>query len=806
MIISYRWITELLGFTIPPREMMEKLVMLGHEIDSFVDLGMLDNPIRIARITKVEPHPASREPGAGPGAKHLTLCTVDDGSDAPLRVVCGAPNAAEGIVTVLARSGAKLPSGQVLQRTQIRGVASDGMLLAPDEMGLGTSHEGILVLEDDAQVGQGYDLILNLEITANRADCLSMTGVARDLAASFGKKIYMPPIRVKETYQGIMEWARVSIKCPDDCPRYTARIIHDVQVGPSPAWLQRRLLACGLRPINNIVDATNLVLMEMGHPLHAFDYDRLHKREIIVRKAKPDEKLYLIDESNIVLSEEDTVIADAEGPVALAGVMGGGHTAVSDSTRNVLLECALFKSSTTRRTARRHKISTDASYRFERGVDPGAILRALDRCAVLIAETAEGKIPHGILDVHYQKVAPLHLPLRPSRVCRVLGVDLPKTVIADLVAAVGCDIVRTDDELMVLSVPSHRGDITREEDIYEEIARLHGYNEIPSTLPHLAMDARPPNETVRTEQLFQDILSGLGFREAVHTSFVGATQMEELGLHPESALRMLNPVSKELDLLRPDLTPSMVRTLVFNQNRGNADLHLFEISKTFHPGDGAATSAIEKRMVILASMGCACPASWKGGVPHEADFFSMKGVLETLLAKLGIAGLKVERGGPAFLHPGRGVRLLLQGTDGDVEVGWMGELGPVYRERLGLRGRPVLAELFLEPLCPFIRATRRAAEIPRFPSIERDLALVVDTGVTAGKVEETIKAAAGELLEALFLFDHYTGDQVAAGKKSLGYRAVYRHPDRTLTDDKVDAIQRSILAALTERIGAVLRA
>jgi phenylalanyl-tRNA synthetase beta chain len=434
---------------------------------------------------------------------------------------------------------------------------------------------------------------------------------------------------------------------------------------------------------------------------------------------------------------------------------------------------------------------------------------------MLIAELGEGKIPHGILDVHCQRTAPLHLALRTARACRVLGIDLPKTIIADLVAAIGCEILRTEEELLVLSVPSHRGDITREEDIYEEIARLYGYDRIPSTLPNLPIQDRPPNATVRTRCLLQDLLVELGFRETIHTSFVGAAQMEELGLDSQSALKILNPISRELDLLRPDLAPSMLRTLVFNQNRGNTDLHLFEISKTFHFGD-MATPTVEKPMVILASMGACSPGSWRGGAPQDADFHTMKGVLEVLFLKLGVGAFKVARGGPSFLQTGRSARLLLQtvrsagfspfpNVGGEVEVGWMGELGPVVRERLGLRGRPVLAELSLDALGPFISSARRFTEIPRYPTIERDLALVVDSGVPAGKAERIIESEAGELLESLFLFDCYTGEQIAAGKKSLGYRAVYRHPDRTLTDGEVDAIQQKILKALSEQVGAVLR-
>ncbi|NQU43542.1 phenylalanine--tRNA ligase subunit beta, partial [bacterium] len=800
MKTTYRWLTEVLGFEIPPQEMVDKLIMIGHEVENTIDLGMLENPIRIARVVKVAPHPAALEPNAKPNVLNMTVCEVDDGHGESCKVVCGAPNVREGQISVLARSGAILPNGLALKTTKVRGVPSEGMLVAPDELGLGSDHSGIIVLEDDALVGQGYDLILEMEITPNRPDCLSVIGLARDLAAAHHRKVYFHPPRVKETYENVQGFGCVTVKCADDCPRYTARIIQGVRIGPSPDWLKRRLLAVGLRPINNVVDVTNYVLMELGHPLHAFDYDKLSNHEIIVRHAEPGEQLRLIDESIIELAPgEDMVIADGQRPVALAGIMGGRDSEVSEKTENILLESAYFNPSTIRRSARRHKMSTDASYRFERGADPEGLIRALDRAASLIVEVAGGKVPKGILGTQPKKTPVATIVFRPERACRVLGIDLSKTEVADLAAAMGCEVIRSEDQVLVLSVPSYRIDITREEDIYEEVARLYGFDRIPATMPYKPIAAEPGHPAYRLRRLLQDLMVDLGFQEAIHISFISEAQLQELDCETGSVLRVSNPISRDQEILRPDLTPSMLRTLVRNQNRGNADLHLFEISKTFHFGD-MATPYEERQKLMLACMGACHPRSWQdGGAP--ADFFHLKGILEILFAKLGIPEIRLEKGGPSFLHPGRCARILLDGPEGDVKVGWVGELGPKARARLDLRGRPVLAEIDVLSLGKCFDPSRRFQEIPRYPAIERDLALVVDQDVPAGRIAATIRSVAGNLLESLDLFDHYTGEQVGSNKKSLAYHAIYRDPQRTLQDEEVDRLQKKILKELVEKAG-----
>lgn len=792
MKISYRWLHEFLNFTISPAEIVDKLIMIGHEVEEVIDLGMIDNLIRTARVVSVEDHPDS---------DHLTICKVDNGLGQEVQVVCGAPNVAAGMISVLAGVGATLPNGLTLKRTKIRGVRSEGMLLALDEMGLGTGHEGIVELEPDTKIGEGYDLLLDLEITPNRPDCLSIFGLARELAAVYCNKAYGRTVRIKETYENVRDYINISIKCPEECPRYAARLIKDVKIGPSPAWFQRRLLSVGLRPINNVVDATNYVLMELGHPMHAFDYDNLSEKRIVVRLAEPDETIKIIDGSEVKLKAgSDMLITDGVKPIALAGVMGGFNSEVTPETTNVLLESAYFKPATIRLTSRRHNISTDASYRFERGTDQQHVTVVLDRATALIVELGGGVVPKGIADTQPRVASSNTLMLRTDRACKLLGVDLDKTLMADLLSRLGFEMLRSDRDMLVVAVPPHRVDISREEDLYEEIARMHGYDKIVSTMPKLEASPESLHDTVWLRRLLQDRLVALGLYEAINLSFIGESDLDDLDMPHEGILKLLNPMSREQAILRPDLTPSILRNVVYNQNRGNLNVQLFEISRTFHFGD-MATPYLEKEALVIALTGKAEEASWHKGVVKDIDFFDLKGLLESLFVSLGIAGLKYATNAPAFLHPGRSARLLY----GDTPVGWFGELGPVQRERLGLNSRTQIAHIELEALRELVTLRRKFKEIPRYPAIERDLALLLDKTVPAAKVEGVVRSAAGNLLESISLFDCYEGEQVPEGQKSLAYRLVYRHAERTLTDDEVENAQQKVLAKVEKAFSARLR-
>jgi phenylalanyl-tRNA synthetase beta chain len=792
MKASYRWLKEYLHIDITPQMVTERLTMIGHEVEETIDLGLGNNPIRIARVEKVEPHTNSDK---------LSVCTVNYGGETSATVVCGAPNVATGQIAVLALAGASLPGGLVLKRTKIRGVASEGMLCALDELGLGSDHSGILVLnEKDWKIGEGFDYLYDISLTPNRGDCLSIFGLARDLAATFGKKVYLPGNRPRETYESVDQAIDISIRCPDQCQRYCARVINGVKIGPSPQWLQLRLLSVGLRPINNVVDVTNLAMMEIGHPMHAFDLDRLRQKEILVRLAKDGEKMKLLDGSEIELASGlDMVITDGVGPIALAGVMGGHESEVTESTERLLLEAAYFEPKTIRRTARRHRMSTDASFRFERGADIEVLPRVLDHAASLILELAGGEVPRGFVDCHPKPIEQRTLLLRTDRAARLLGVEIPRTRVADLLTALNFEILRADRERLVIGVPSFRSDISREEDIYEEIARLQGFDNIPSTMPYMAANAQPMPQSLRLRREIQDHLIRLGFDEAVNLSFVSGECLADLGFDPTEALQLLNPLSREQAVMRTDLAPSMLRTVVYNLNRGNTNLRLFETSRTYHFGD-MATPYVETEALVLGMIG-STETSWRGEKRREFDFFDMKGVVESLLHDIGIASWRWEAGGPDFLHAKRRVKLYID----DKHVGWLGELSPTIRQKKDIAGRFLMAEIALDPICELGMARRVFREIPRYPAIERDLALVVDRGTQAGMLESTIRASAGDLLESLAIFDHYEGNQVGEGKKSIGFRACYRHAERTLTDEEVDTVQKKVLNALTKQTGATLR-
>ena len=793
MRITYRWMKEYLNFAISPREMIDKLTEIGHEVEEIIDLGLLENPIRVCRITRVEPHP---------DAKNLTLCTVEDGSGEPLTVVCGAPNVAEGATAVLARVGAKLPNGVVLKKTKIRGVYSEGMLLASDEMGLGSDHSGLLLLEKDAlPIGEGYDVIIDLSITPNRPDCLSIFGLARDIAAAYGQKVYPRPGRSRETYVTIDSQVKISVKCTEDCPRYTARLIRGIKIAPSPQWLQLRLLSVGLRPINNVVDVTNYILMERGHPLHAFDFDHLRGQQIIVRLAKHGETLELLDGTNLTLKEEeDMVIADGERPVALAGIMGGATSEITETTENILLESAYFSPTTIRRSSKRHHISTDASFRFERGTEQGVLIEVLDRATSLIAELGHGEVAKGIIDTTPKQPALRSVLLRTDRARRMLGIEITKTQIADILASLGFEIVRSDRENLVVSVPGYRVDISREEDIYEEIARIHGYAKIPATIPYLPATASRIAPINGLQRFVQNRLVGLGFSEIITFSFMSPDHLEELGMDASGALQILNPLSRDQAILRTDLAPQMLRTMLYNQNHGNSALRLFELGKAFGPGDDMVTPYHESETLSLGMMGATESLNFRAA-SREVDFFDLKGCLETLFISLGLPALKWVGGAPPLLHPGRSARIFA----GDTEVGWAGELNPAFQGKLGFKNRPQLAQIHLDLILPLVRFDRVYVEIPRYPATERDLALVVDQGIAACQIEEIIRSMAGELLESLYLFDFYIGAQVQPGKKSLAYRLTYRSAARTLTDVEVDDLQKKVLGKLASDLGAVLR-
>ncbi|MFH1807365.1 MAG: phenylalanine--tRNA ligase subunit beta [Pseudomonadota bacterium] len=812
----------------------ERLTMAGLEVDLVDDLEQALQDVVITRIVSVTPHP---------DADKLVVCQVEDGSGT-VTVVCGAPNTAEGALVALARPGAVL-GGRAVEVATLRGVPSHGMLCSERELGLGDDHAGILILDGDLVPGTplvqalGIDpVVLELSVTPNRPDALSHVGVARELAALTGGRAKVPGAAPAERGGPVDDAASVSIADPDACPRYACRVVDEVHVGPSPAWLKWRLQRLGVRSINNVVDATNLVLLERGHPLHAFDADRLgHERgraAIVVRRAAPDEKLRTLDGIERTLDPDDLLICDVERPVALAGIMGGADTEVSTKTTRVLIESAYFAPAVVRRTARRHGLHTEASHRFERGCDPNrGVEDSLNRVAQLIAELSAGTVRRGVVDVYPKKIQPRVVSLRPSRVAALLGVpakNVSEAEIGTLLGALGLEVASREGEALHLRVPTWRPDLEREIDLVEEVVRLQGMDRVPATLPRGSgriIRTRQAAQVERVEQLVRDVLLDAGYHEAVSLAFVSPAE-DALFRAPGDGppLKVRNALGEDQSLMRRSLRIRLLAALAVNQRRGVDDVRMFEVGKVFlglndkghgpRPADpdgpsGGDAYAIEERRVAGVAVGKADPHAFD--VPaRPLDVFDLKGAIEELLAALGHDPADIHAHHVVFepcddvpgLHPRCCARVRVEGT----VVGVLGEVHPDVVQALDLRGQPYAFELDADALGACARLLRPVQVLPRFPKVRRDVALVIDDGVTVDALLGVVRDGDTQhrgLLVDVDVFDVYRGPHVPPGKKSVALAFEYRAPDRTLVDDEVTVMHGALVETLVQRFQAEVR-
>lgn len=657
------------------------------------------------------------------------------------------------------------------------------------------------------------DVALEVAVPSNRGDALSMLGIAREVAALVGEAVRVPPFAVQEGEGSIEDFLRLEIEEPELCPRYSARLVRGVQVAASPRWLQERLIVCGMRPINNIVDITNYVMLEMGQPLHAFDYDLLQDATIIVRRARPGESIRTLDGVERGLLPHHLVIADAERPVAIAGVMGGANTEVNLRTRNVLIESAYFKPASIRRTARDLGLRTEASYRFERRVDPEGTLRAADRAAQWMAEWAGGQVVAGAADRYLKPEPPVRLFLRTARCNKVLGLSLSTQEIAALLGRLSLP-AQEEGEGVAVEVPSYRGDLRLEEDLIEEVARIYGYNNIPETLPRgVAQGALPPEEHLERRVRF--LLRAMGLSEVVTFSLLGAGDFLRARLSPEGALRVRNVLSEEYAYLRPSMLPSLLALVGRNYSHAHRvqDIWVFEIGKVYRNlqwemtneavfqarerGEPSPVPAWEERRVAGALVGANWSSLWNWKREERgADFYTLKGVVEVLLQELGVEAT-FRRGQHPSFHPGRCAEVMVEGE----VVGVLGEVRREVAQAYEVPERIYLFELSLDALAGRAGEERRYRPLPRFPAAARDIAFLTPQGVEAQALEATIRQAGGPWLEEVSLFDVYTGPPVPEGQRSLAFHLLFRHPQRTLTDEEVDEVIASIRRALEERFG-----
>jgi len=656
--------------------------------------------------------------------------------------------------------------------------------LTPQQLADGLSQRG-LACEGLEAVGE--DFCLDLEVTANRPDLLSHIGVAREIAAMVGSRLRIPEVNLREEDQPVERLARVEVHDPQLCPRYTARVVYDVEVGPSPVEMQRRLQTVGLRPINNIVDITNYVMLECGQPEHAFDFEKIEGRTVVVRPAAEGEKLVLIDQSEVELNTSNLVIADHGRPVALAGVMGGLQSEISDGTRVVLLESAKFDPVNIRRTSRSLGKSSDSSYRFERGVDTPTVEWASRRAAALMRELAGGKVARGVLDIDFTSEEPRSIVLRIPRIERVLGMPVSLTEAGKHLKSIGFSVRAEGHDRLVVGVPSFRQDVEQEIDLIEEVARCHGYEKVPaaSSLRIRAVSDSKFDQVVREAR---GVLVRLGYHEAVTTSFASVEMAQEFSpWNKAEPITLSNPLRSDQSALRTSLLPALLEAARVSQGHGVEAVRLFEVNRVFLRRPGGQALPEERTCVAVVA---------------NEDFAETKGTVETLLERLGVTtNLSFEEVDHSFLNPG----LAGHWRIGTSVLGYLGELSEEAAERFHLHAAPMVAELDMEVLSAAAHLEGRFRPLPRFPAVERDLAVVVDERVTWREIEETVRGAGAEHLEAVSFGEVYRGKQIEAGKKSVFFRLSYRAPDRTLTSEEVNASQERVVAALAEALGARLR-
>ena len=792
MRVPLSWLRELCATELTAEQVAEALTDQGVEVDRVIRPWEAVSGIVVARVLEVRDHPK---------ADRLCLATIDAG-DAEREVVVGVRNFAAGDVVPYAPPGARLPGLEgPLERREIRGQLSEGMLCSPKELGISADHSGILVLGDGVEPGDDFkdrlgldEAVIDIEVPANRPDLLSVLGVAREVAARTGDELVPPVTEVPGEASEGAAVATVEVDDPVGCPRYLARIVHDVRLGASPVAAQVRLTAAGMRPVSNVVDATNYVMLELGQPMHPFDLALLDGHAIVVRRAEEGERLVTLDGIERALVAEDLVIADRQSAIAVAGVMGGASTEVSTATADVLLESAHFDPVTVRRTARRLGLRTEASTRFERGADPEAGAPAAARAAALIAMWSGGTVAPVAIDVG-EPPPPAEVLVEPHRVSALLGVEVGSQEIREALGRLRIQ-AREEDEDVVVLAPSFRPDLRREVDVAEEVARVVGYGAIPSTVPGIRQ-AGGLTRDARLRRRVADLLSAAGLWEARSSSFLGASDLALFEDERRVGVRIENPISDRDDVLRTSLLPGLLRAAQRNVAQRRTSVRIFEIGHTFVVRESEAEE-IERVAVLLAGPRA---EEWpqRG---QDADFLDAKGVLEHLLEGLGIGSWSLSQFAFAPFHPARSTEVILPG---EPPIGELAELHPRVAEAFDIPSRVAVFELRLDHLLAASTEEATAVDVSRFPPLHRDLAFVVDRDVPAGAVRDALKDAAGPLLDRVLLFDVYEGDPLPAGKKSLAFSVDFRADDRTLTDDEVETRVGWIAERLAADLGAELR-
>lgn len=792
MLVPLKWMNDFIKIDdINPVEFADAMTMSGSKVEEVKESGKEISNVLTGKILKIEKHP---------DADKLLVCSVDTGLDT-IQIVTGANNIKEGDVVPVAIIGATLPGGVKIKKGKLRGIESSGMLCSAVELGMDVQDavHGIYILPESTAAGLDVkealglnNVIVDFEITSNRPDCLSMIGMAREASATFGRELHIPKIIVKENKEDINQLIKVEIKDKELCRRYAARIVKDVKIGDSPEWMKERLTEAGVRPVNNIVDITNYVMIEYGQPLHAFDYEEIEGKKIIVRRAKNNEKMVTLDGKERSLNSSMLVIANTEGPMAVAGVMGGFTSEVTEKTRTILLESANFNGTSVRLTSKELGFRTEASSRFEKGIDPNIAVEALNRAAGLVNELGAGEVVGGIVDSYEDRLEPWIIDICPERINRFLGISLAEEDMIKILDKLDVKVLGKDPLKAV--IPTFRSDLELEADIAEEIARIYGYNNIESTaiLGETLQGGR--NEKQMIEDKVKDILVGSGAFEIATYSFISNNDLDKIKVPEDSnlrnAIKILNPIGEELSIMRTTLIPSMLDVISTNYNRKTESAEFFEIGRVYWPADDSKAKLPEEKNILIL------------GMYGARDYYDIKGTIELLFQSLGIRKYEfIRETENTSFHPGKTAKILIKKKT----IGTIGEVHPDIIEKYDIHANTFICELDFDEIVANCELEKQFKQLPKYPAIERDMALLLSKDVMASQIETIIRQKGGSLIENIKLFDIYEGKQIPEGKKSIAYSIVYRAQDRTLKDEEVNEIHNLITSAIESKLGAQLR-
>lgn len=808
MRISLNWLKKYIDVSISPQELADRLTMVGLEVENIEFLGEKFNHFVVGEVIEVRKHP---------NADKLTVCSVNIGSER-IQIICGAPNVAVGQKVAVGLVGAEIPQNQhdpngkpfKLSQVKIRGVESFGMICSEYELGIGDDRDGIMVLDSSAQVGLSLseylglnDIVFEVGITPNRPDAMSHIGVAREVAAILDKELKIPQISFKEDNEFATKAAIIKIEDVESCPRYTARIVRDVRIGPSPKWMQDLLNAVGVRPVNNIVDITNFVLMECGHPLHAFDYDKITNHTIVVKRASEAENFTTLDHKVKILRNDTLMICDNSKPIAIAGVMGGENTEISDGTSNILIESAYFDPRSIRRTAKYFGLSTDASQRFARGADPNITRWAVDRTVQLIREIAGGKVLKGDIDVYPKKISKTEIELRVDRVNELLGVTLTLESISSLLRKIEVETIHSNVKKKIIRfrVPTFRPDLEREIDLIEEIARLHGYDNIDlKTSTVIRFPSTAPEKDFLDEVRFHFI--GRGFKEIVTNSM---QNISIASIASDNYVRISNPISKDMEALRTSLVPGALDIIRNNIFHGTSNLHLLEIGKVYSNDRALNQSTpvrgyIEEEYLLLISSGRNMPLTWDEK-SRFIDIFDVKGEIKLFFDKILLDNIKFIPYSNTDALSESGIRLEINGEC----IGTIGKILSDVLQRFEIEQETVYAELNLDIIRTLRKKKKTFVPLSRYPTVMRDIAIIVNDTILNEQIENEIWKAGRPLINKVELFDIYQGDQIGKGNKSYAFALEFRAEDHTMTQIEIDNVMQNIIINLEKTLHASIR-